>query len=180
MAYFPKCTNVLSHTRSPFGRNKMQKIKFYASHKHNVLNIAIIWIHLKMNMLMNKHKTPSTRKVLVLYINHNVIRFYLLEQGFSSLLWGNETKYFVHVLPIQYLATWQHLETPSQYQNYKDILKRKVLTFYSSINYTIAWSTFLKSAQPPFGPICNLSQDKLVVFWEYNNYKNENPNKGFA
>jgi hypothetical protein len=23
---------------------------------------------------------------------------------------------------------------------------------------------FLKSAQPSFGPICNLSQDKLVVF----------------
>ncbi len=23
---------------------------------------------------------------------------------------------------------------------------------------------FLKSGQPPFGPICNLSQDKLVVF----------------
>ncbi len=70
---------------------KCKKLKFYASHKHNVLNIAIVWIHLKMNMLMNKHKTPSTRKVLVLYINHNVIRFYLLEQGFSSLWWGKET-----------------------------------------------------------------------------------------
>ncbi len=87
------------HTRSPFGRNKGKNIRIVCHfHKHNVLNITVIWIHftiicihLKINMMMNKHKTPSTRKVLVLYIKHNVIRFYLLEQGFSSLLRGKET-----------------------------------------------------------------------------------------
>jgi len=132
-----------------------------------------------MNMLMHKHKTPSTRKVLVSYRNHYVIRFYLLEQGFSSLLWGNETNilymFFQHNT-LWHDNTWRSLLNT---KTTKTFWKEKCQLFTQASIIRLHDQLF-KKCTTPFGPICNLSQDKLVVFWEYNDYKNDNPKKGFA
>jgi hypothetical protein len=71
--------------------------------------------------------------------------------------------FFIYDLPSPNDEPHPH-EIPSQYQELKDVSEKKnagTLPKHRPYDYTI---DLLERVQPPFGPICNLSQEELVAF----------------
>ncbi len=76
--------------------------------------------------------------------------------------------FLIYVLPTPNVESQQH-ETSFQYKNYKYRLKKKnvdTLLKHWLHDYMI---NSKESVQPQFEPIDNLSQDELVMLWEYIN-----------
>jgi hypothetical protein len=74
--------------------------------------------------------------------------------------------FFIYALPTTNVKPQQH-EIPSQYKGYKDVFEEKnanTLLQHWPYDYMI---DLKEGAQPPFGPIYNLSQDELAIFREY-------------
>jgi hypothetical protein len=73
--------------------------------------------------------------------------------------------FLMYVLPSLDVEPWPH-KILSQYKKFKDVFKKKnayTLPKHRPYDYTIDLE---ERAQPPFGPIYNLSQDKLVTLHE--------------
>jgi hypothetical protein len=74
--------------------------------------------------------------------------------------------FLIYVFPSPNVEPRPH-EIPSQYQEFKDVFEKKnadTLPKHQPYNYAIDLG---EGKQPPFRPIYNLSQDKLVVLHEY-------------
>ncbi len=74
--------------------------------------------------------------------------------------------FFIYILPSPNVKPCPH-EIPFQYQEFKDVLEKKnvdTLPKYQPYDCAI---DLVEGTQPPFGPIYNLSQDKLLMFREH-------------
>jgi hypothetical protein len=74
--------------------------------------------------------------------------------------------FLIYVFPSPNVEPHSH-EIPSQDQEFKDVFEKKnvdTLSKHQPYNCAI---NLVEGKQPPFKPIYNLSQDKLVVLHEY-------------
>jgi hypothetical protein len=74
--------------------------------------------------------------------------------------------FLIYVLPSLDFELSAH-DIPSQYHEFKDVFEKKnvnTLPKHQLYDYTI--DLHLEIMQPPFGPIYNFSQDKLIAFRE--------------
>ena len=58
-------------------------------------------------------------------------------------------------------------EIPNQYKDFKDVFEKKIEDILSQYRPYDCAIELQEEAQPPFGPIYNLSQTKLAALCEY-------------